>query len=68
VTAAIAGRLNAALRGADVAWEFVQRDGRPVTQIARVATPLGADAVIVGASRRRAGRLCLSTPSRLLGA
>lgn len=66
LTTAITGQLNAALRGTDVAWEFVQRDGRPVTQIAEVATALRADVVIVGASRRRAGRSWLSIPGRLL--
>lgn len=66
LAAGIASQLNAAVGETDVSWEFVQRDGRPVTELARTATALGADAIIVGASRRWVRWMCLSVPSRLL--
>jgi nucleotide-binding universal stress UspA family protein len=66
IAAEVASQLHAALDETDVSWEFTQRDGRPVTELARMATALSADAIIVGASRRRLGRICLSVPGRLL--
>jgi nucleotide-binding universal stress UspA family protein len=62
----IAVKLHAALDGTDVSWEFVQHVGRPVTELARMATALDADVIIVGASRRRVRRICRSVPARLL--
>jgi nucleotide-binding universal stress UspA family protein len=66
LTAEIARQLHTILRETDVCWEFVARDGRPVTELARVADALGADAIIVGASRRRLRWRCLSVPGRLV--
>jgi nucleotide-binding universal stress UspA family protein len=66
LTAGIVGQLGAILGETDVCWEFVQCDGHPVAELARMADALGADAIIVGASRCRVRRSCLSVPGRLL--
>jgi nucleotide-binding universal stress UspA family protein len=66
LTAGIAAQLTAALAETDVSWEFVARDGRPVAELARMAAVLGADAIIVGARRRRLRWTCRSVPGRLL--
>jgi nucleotide-binding universal stress UspA family protein len=66
LTAGIASQLNAALGETDVCWEFAHRDGRPVAELASMATALGADAIIVGAPYRRLRWTCRSVPGRLL--
>ena len=58
LAAGFADQLEAVLGEAGVSWEFLHREGHPVTELARAADVLRADAVVVGASRhwlRRAG-------------
>ena len=62
----ITRELAVVLREENVPWELLYRRGCPVTQLARAADALCADAVVVGASRRRPRRVTPSVAGRLL--